>query len=95
MTEALEKARAELLEHTRLPKGEQDWIELAGLRAKYKRALKKSTNDSATVDLGPDLSEDENYVTPTRIHLAADGTKYLTDRRVKLSGFYHAEGKSG
>ena len=96
MTEALKAAKAELLQHTRLPKDEQNWIELAGLRIKYKKALKQSTNDSATVDLGPDLSEAENYVTPNRIHLAADGVTYLETERVntKLSGFYYGERRS-
>ena len=94
MTEALKAARDDLLEEKRLPKDKQDWVVLAGLKATYKKALRQSTNDSATVDLGPDLSEPENYTTPTRIHLAPDGTKYLTDRRVKLGGLNHGEHRS-
>lgn len=38
------------------------------------------------------IPEPENFVTPTRIHLAADGTKYLDDRSVKVGGEWSTSG---
>ena len=64
------------------------------MRREHNKNVFKEIIESPDVDLGPDLSQPENYSTPTRIHFKADGTKYLTDRRVKLSAFYHGERRS-